>query len=71
MIRFGKLTDQNIAFLECVEWHLEAWPYDDDRLRVVYPGLKQRSRWFSRSWASIGWDFIKPSEYWSHHEDLR
>jgi hypothetical protein len=60
-IDFGKLTDQQTAFLECVEWHLEAFPGDVDRLRVVYPTIKAVSRWFSRNWKPITWDFIRPS----------
>lgn len=60
-INFGKLTDQQTAFLETVPWHLEQWPGDDDRLRVVWPSLGQFGRWFSRHWPTVSWDFIRPS----------
>lgn len=60
-IDFGKLTDQQIAFLGCVEWHLEAHTGDEERLRTVYPKLRQVGRWFSARWHTIPWDFIRPS----------
>lgn len=61
-IRLAPLTDQQAAFLETVEWHLEAWPNDPDRVRTVWPTLGQYGRWFSREWPQITWDFFKPSQ---------
>ncbi len=63
-INFGVLTDDQITLLEGVTWNLEGYPGDDRRMRVVYPELRQCSRWFSREWESIAWDFIKPSLEW-------
>lgn len=60
-INFGKLADSQVAFLQTVEWHLEAWHDDGERLRTVWPTIKKFGRWFSSEWPIIGWEFIKPS----------
>ena len=59
-INFGKLTDQQAAFLEVNEWYLEADIGDEDRIRVVYPKLLAVSKWFSRRWNPVKWEFIRP-----------
>jgi hypothetical protein len=66
-INFGRLTDSQVGFLETVPWHLEGWFGDDSRLRVVYPSLGMTSRWFSREWPVIGWEFIRPAPKGNRH----
>ena len=62
-INFGKLTDQQIAFMESVPWHLEQWGEEPAhrRLRTVFPSLSQTGRWFSDEWPVVPWEFVRPS----------
>lgn len=41
------------------EWHLEAFPGDGDRLRVVIDETGETGPWFSRRWVTL-----KFSQFW-------